>query len=207
MAVPTAPFCQSSDVAPYMFIRLKGRGDFEDGVTNISKTAVDGFIGNVSAQMLARFRRAGYVTPLIALSDVTWPTDQTDFLTALCIMGTLSILSSPLVTDPSATRGGSGDSFKAVYESGLDEIFETEDGSVGPFYGCQYRSMSRAERVVGIPAVPMTSWLQEMNDPAAHASFGYWTDKSQEMQDRMEVLKILHNYDYDLNDMEKGPYV
>lgn len=206
MAVPASPFCLSSNVAPYLFVQLKGRGDFQDGSTNISKTSVDGFIDNVSAQMLARFRRAGYVTPLVDLSGVSWPADQTDFLTILCVMGACSIISSPFVTNPSA-GGGKANLFKDSYKSGLDEIFEIEDKEAGPFYGCQYRSMTPAERAVGIPAVPTTSHLQEMNDPAAHTSFSYWTGKSQQMQDAMEALLPLHNYDFNLNEMEKGPYV
>ena len=206
MAVPTAPFCLSSNVAPYFFIRLKGRGDFEDGVTSISKTSVDAFISNVSAQILARFRRAGYVTPLVALSGVDWPDDQTNFLTVLCVTGALSILSSPLITDPSS---GGDNPFKEPYDAGLDEIFDikSKNGGAGPFYGCQYRSMTKAERAVGVPAVPTTSYLQEMYDPAAHTSYTYWTNKSQEMQDYMESLLPLHNYTYGLNDLNKGPYV
>lgn len=204
--VPSAPFCASAQVAPYMSIRLNNRGDFEDGVTDISKTVVDGFIANVSTEMLARFRRAGYVTPLVALTGVDWPSDQTDFLTVLCVMGVCSIFTSPFVANP-GRRSADRNPFEKRYNAGLDEIFEIEDKEAGPFYGCQYRSMAAAERAVGAPAVPTTSWLQEQYDPAANTSFTYWTNKAQEMQDYMESLEPLYNYDFGLNDLEKGPYV
>lgn len=210
MAVPASPFCLSSHVAPYIGIRLNGRGDFEDGVTGITKTAVDGFILDVSAQILARFRFAGYTTPLTTNGE-TWPTDQTDFLRVLATMGVNSILNSPFIENP-GRRSADGNSFKTMYESGLDEIYERrsgkKSGAAGPFFGCLYRSMTPAERAVATPAIPTTSWLLETYDPALHTSFGYWTDKSQGMQDYMEnVLKLIGNYDYNLNSLEKGPYV
>jgi hypothetical protein len=211
MAVPSAPFALSSDVAPYLAQRLSGRGDFEDGVTGIPKTSVDVFIVDVSSQMLARFRLAGYITPLTTNGE-TWPDNQTDFLRTLAVMGVCSILNSPFVENP-ARRSGDGNSFKTMYESGLDEIYDRRSAvsgrrSAGPFFGCLYRSMTPAERAVAVPAVPTTSWLLETYDPALHSGFQYWTDLSQRMQDYMEdTLQLIHNYDYDLNSLEKGPYV
>lgn len=206
MTVPSAPFCLSSNVAPYMSLRMNNRGDFEDGVTNMSKTTVDGFIDDVSAQILGRFRLAGYTVPLTDLTGITWPSTQTDFLRALCVMGACSVLSSLFVANP-GRRSADGNPFEKLYNSGLEDIFRTAFSIriAGPFYGAQYKSMSPAEKAVGVPAVPTTSHLLTMNDPAAHTGFRYWTDKSQEMQDYMEALLPLHNYDYDLNEQEAGP--
>lgn len=206
MTIPSAPFCLSSDVAPYMSLRLNRRSDFEDDETGIRQTNVNIFISNVSTQIVAKFRMAGYVTPLTT-NGVIWPDDQTEFLKVLTVMGVCSLLTSPLVENP-GRRTGDGNSFKTMYESGLTDIYDKVGKKAGPFWGCQYKMMSPAERAVETPAVPTTSFLLEVYNPALHAGFQYWTDKSQQMQDYMEdTLQIMHNYSYGLNDLEKGPYV
>ena len=206
MAIPAAPFALSSNVAPYVGIRLNDRGDFEDGVTVPGKTAVEQFIDDVSGQIMGRFRLAGYTTPLVT-DGVAWPTNQTDFLRMLTVMGACFILNSPFVENP-GRRTGDGNAFDKMYQNGLDEIYEKAKRVAGPFFGCLYRSMTPAEKAVATPAIPTTSWLLETYDPALHASLQYWTDKSQAMQDYMQnELKIIHNSDYNLNSLEKGPYV
>lgn len=205
MAIPTS-FATSANVAPYLSVLLDGRGDFADGITGIEKTPVDTFIADVSGQIVARFRLAGYTTPLTT-NGAVWPDNQTDFLRILTVMGACFIINSPFVENP-ARRSGDGNSFKGIYESGLDEIYDKKSKVAGPFFGCLYRSMTPAERAVAVPAIPTTSWLQETYDPALHAGFQYWTDKSQLMQNYMQdTLGIIANYDYNLNSLEKGPYV
>lgn len=206
MAVPSSPFAQSSNVAPYVGIRLNDRGDFEDGITVPGRTSVDQFIADVSGQILARFRLAGYTTPLVT-DGATWPDNQTDFLRMLTVMGVCFILNSPYVENP-GRRTGDGNAFDKLYSNGLDEIYDKGARVAGPFFGCSYRNMTPAERSVATPAIPTTSWLLETYDPALHAGFQHWTDKSQAMQDYMQdILKLPHNYDYNLNSLELGPYV
>ena len=205
MAVPTSPFCVSADVAPYLAVRLKGAGDFVDGVTAPSKANVDIFIANIATQILARFRLAGYVIPITASG--TWPSEQTDFLKVLNVMGACALMTSPFIENP-GRRSGDGNSFEIIYQSGLSDIYDKENKIAGPFFGCSFRSATAANKAVVDPALPTTSHLLEMYDPARHAGFQYWTDKSREMQDYMEdTLKIKHNFDYDLNDLNKGPNV
>lgn len=206
MAVPASPFCASSDVAPYLPMRLNNRGDFNDTNTSIPLTTVNVYINNISTMILGRFRMAGYVTPLTALSGVTWPADQTSFLLVLAVMGTAGVISGPLVSNP-GRRSSDQNLFQTAFEDGLNEIYDRTSKIAGPFYGCQYRSMTPAERAVGVPAIPTTSHLLEYNDPSAYTGLEYWTAKAQEYQDYMESLKPIYNYDYGLNSLEKGPYV
>lgn len=202
--VPTSPFCSLADIAHYNPIRFNQAGTIADGKTVPGATPANLFIECVSAEILSRFRLAGYTTPLTSDGSGAWTDEQTTYLRLLCILGVGGMIASPVHSNP-GRRGSDSNPFEVRYRAGLDTIYSISEKEAGPFLGITYRLGTPAVKAVTAPAVPTTSWLLGMNDPARHASFAYWTKKSQEMQDYLESLPLYHNYDYDLNDQQAGP--
>ena len=201
MAPPVAPFCTSADVARLHTQLLHGGEEFTSK-TRPTKADVDAFIGLVSNQMLMRFRLAGYVVPFQELGTETWPTDQTEFLRLMCMLGTSGMIAGPSVANP-GVRGRENNIFKQEYLENLDYIYNRQTRQAMPWRATYY-SLTPAEKAVGEAAIPLTDWLSEKFDPARHYGFYDLAQKVQSIKRIFKDLDLDYDYAYSLNDLDKG---
>lgn len=200
--MPDAPFCTSAEVALLHYQLVKPLFDFEDGVTNPGKTQVDTMITLVSNRLLNRFRHAGYIIPLSAITDETWPEDQTQLLKWGTMAGVSAMISGPFQSNP-GVRGERPNPLQREFDSLLDDIFNRATGVSMPFRA-QYYSGTPAEKAIGEMAVPRTDWMDQKYDPWRHYSFQKLTDKLYSIQKVMEDMDLEYNYIYGLHDQEPG---
>lgn len=201
MTPPASPYATTLDVAALHLQKTKGN-DFVDGGTVPGNTLVGTYIGLISSQINMRFRQAGFIVPFVALAGETWPSDQTDYLKLLCMLGTSGMIAGPTVANP-GVRGTTNNVFTIEYRQHLDDIYNRQTHEAMPFRA-DYYSQTPAERVVGEVSLPTTSHLDEVYDPARHYGLYRLTQKSFSIRTFFEDQGLYWDYAWALNNLNKG---
>lgn len=206
MAIPTAPFCESTDVAIF-FPELKGAADFKSKddphPTTPTKENVDSCISFVSTHLVIAFRQAGYVVPLAAMSGETWPDDQTTYLKFVTAVGATS-LAGGYALSGTPKRKKDQDVFQALYAEELQRIYDTRlKVSSLRFRAAHYRG-TPAEMALSEPYAPVTDHLQDYHDPMREYPLKLVADKLLQIEQTMVDRKLFWDYAYDIFGINMG---
>ena len=96
MTAPTAPYCDSSDVALLVPQIVQMAPDFSTGTTP-TKTVVDKLIVWCSAEIDRQFASVGFYVPYQEISGEDWPDSQTYILELMSAMGAAGMLTGPVI--------------------------------------------------------------------------------------------------------------
>lgn len=206
MTAPVAPFCESTDVAIF-FPELKGAADFtskdDPFPTTPTKETVDSCISFASAHIAIAFRQAGYVLPFAALSDETWPDDQTTYLKFLCAIGAAS-LAGGYALSATPKRKKEQDAFQAMYAEEMARVYDARTKTTSLRFRAEHYRGTPAELAVSEPFAPVSDHLEGYYDPIRELPIDLVADKLVKIEQVMVDRHAFWDYAYDIFGINKG---
>lgn len=207
MTIPSAPYCESTDVAVFFIDYLKGATDFtskDDALpTKPSLEVVNQSIAFVSTHVEVAFRQAGYVVPFAALDSETWPDDQTSYLKFVCAIGTTS-LAGGFALSSTPKRKKEGNVFQELYAEEMAKIFDIRTGVSSLRFRAAHYLGTAAEKAVREPYAPMTDHLENYHDPMREYPLKEMVDKMLIIENAMVNRKLFWDYAYNIFGIQKG---
>ncbi len=172
----TFPY-SSAETVQMLLSNMPSYGPGFSAVSKPSLATVTYFLNLVGSAVDMSLGEAGYVLPLAAISDETWPTSQTYFLDYLAGLGTAGLIGNTFKPSPymgPGTETSPGNIFYQQYNTWLKSI---SLGHMG--LRADYRSGTPAEQFLLSPLGPRWSYgdtdFTEMQDVV-----GFWQSAIEE---------------------------
>ncbi len=207
MAVPTAPYCETSDVAALLPTLLRGETDFTSG-TAPNKATVSSQCTLISNQLEMQFQAAGYYVPFQIITGESWTTAQTNYLKLTTMFGVAAmagawILKPAPALDP-GRRGGTGNIWQDMFNTELQKIYNPAINKTTLRFRALFYPDTPAEQVLEDPRGPTTDFLEGKYDPYRYLDMHRMADKMWAIQQAMVDLDVNWDYLYNLFDLDKG---
>lgn len=177
MTIPTAPYCDISDVSDLF--------QAEDSFANhkyLTTTKVNELINKVGHLINMKFAGLGYIVPFQTLSDESWPTYQTEYLKLLNVLGTVHLIKEYL-TRQTGNRGDAQDIIYISYENEMNNLHNL-------LFRAKYYDNTKIAETLTTPTGPLTNTLSGDFDITAFQSFDVVTKRMQEIQNHFKDSEI-----------------
>lgn len=193
MAAPSAPYCESADVAVLTPQLVDAATDFSTSTTP-TRVVVSRFIRWVSSQIDMKFASLGFYVPYEEISGETWPDAQTYLLELMTGFGVAGMIVGPVIKPAPAMGRDSGKSdnaFTLAFKSFLESIPVDAAG-----FRMNYRVGSKAEQICRTRRGPITDYLLGYIDPTRFQTVDEYTATIIELRERYAIGTTTPNWDH-----------
>ena len=196
MAAPTAPYATKEDVALFTKNILRGATNYSSSSV-LTDTTIDQYLVWVSAAIDIKLAEAGYVVPLQAVTNETWPTHQTLYLTLLATLGATSLIQPALTPAPTMEPGQTLKPLKGYYETELEKIATSR-------FRADYYLGTKAETMLVEPATPISNWLEGDIDKTEYMNLTQFTELMDDVNYSIQSQLFKWDYMYEFLNLGYG---
>lgn len=193
MAVPTKPYCTSSQVA---MLLTNGYPDGFNLKTRPTSTQIETHLIWISNQVDMQFSQAGYIVPLQAL-DAGWPDHQSYYLQMVTALGVAALAGGFSVKPAPALNPGrnnsTGNVFQDLYNTELKKIYDDRVRDTSIRFQAKTYAGSLAERSITEPIGPSLDYMTGDMNPEGIMSFLAYTDLKYNIQCYVENYNLINN--------------